>query len=61
MLPLTHIGLSSSGRAGLRAMVVVLAWLALWLSVLIATIERPATSREDGAPARLAAAATSRA
>jgi hypothetical protein len=41
MLPLTSIGLSSSSRAAFRAVVVVLAWLALWLSVLIATLDRP--------------------
>ena len=35
MLPLAHIGLSSSARAGLRAAFVVLAWLALWFSVLV--------------------------
>lgn len=42
MLPLARIGLSSSTRAAFRAAVVVLAWLALWVSVLIATLERPA-------------------
>jgi hypothetical protein len=49
MLPLAHIGLSSSGRAGLRAVFVVLAWLALWLSVLVATLERPRAPRQAGA------------
>jgi hypothetical protein len=48
MLPLAHIGLSSSSRAGLRAVFVVLAWLALWLSVLVATLERPDTARRAG-------------
>jgi hypothetical protein len=42
MLPLTSIGLSSSTRAAFRAVVIVLAWLALWLSVLVATLDRPA-------------------
>jgi hypothetical protein len=42
MLPLSRIGLSSSSRAALRAAVVVLAWLALWVSALVATLERPA-------------------
>jgi hypothetical protein len=46
MLPLAHIGLSSSGRAGLRAAVVVLAWLALWFSVLVAVLEHPQTAPE---------------
>ena len=41
MLPLASIGLSSSTRAAFRAVVVVLAWLALWLSVLVATLDRP--------------------
>ena len=41
MLPLASIGLSSSARATFRAVVVVLAWLALWLSVLVATLDRP--------------------
>jgi len=41
MLPLAHVGLDSSTRAAFRAGVVVLAWLALWFSVLIATLERP--------------------
>jgi hypothetical protein len=49
MLPLAHIGLSSSGRASLRAVFVVLAWLALWLSVLVATLERSATPRRSNA------------
>jgi hypothetical protein len=43
MLPLARIGLASSTRATFRAGVVVLAWLALWFSVLIATLERPQT------------------
>ncbi|HEX9574796.1 MAG TPA: hypothetical protein VF994_11915 [Myxococcales bacterium] len=41
MLPLARIGLSRSTRAAFRAAVVVLAWLALWFSALIATLERP--------------------
>jgi hypothetical protein len=41
MLPLARVGLVSSTRATFRAAVVVLAWLALWFSVLIATLERP--------------------
>jgi hypothetical protein len=41
MLPLASIGLSSSTRAAFRAVVIVLAWLALWLSVLVATLDRP--------------------
>jgi len=58
MLPLSHIGLSSSSRAALRAAVVVLAWLALWVSALVATLERPAR-RE--AQVRIHAAAAPRA
>jgi hypothetical protein len=42
MLPFARVGLSSSTRAAFRAAVVVLAWLALWVSALIATLERPA-------------------
>ena len=42
MLLLAHIGLSSSARAGLRAAFVVLVWLALWFSVLVAALQRPA-------------------
>jgi hypothetical protein len=41
MSPLARIGFSSSASAYLRAAVVVLAWLALWFSALIATLERP--------------------
>jgi len=41
MLPLSRIGLDSSTRAAFRAAIVVLAWLALWFSVLIATLDRP--------------------
>jgi hypothetical protein len=41
MLPLARVGLTSSTRDAFRAGVVVLAWLALWFSVLIATLERP--------------------
>jgi hypothetical protein len=41
MLPLARIGPSRSTRSAFRAAVVVLAWLALWFSVLIATLERP--------------------
>jgi hypothetical protein len=61
MLPLTSIGLSSSSRAAFRAVVVVLAWLALWLSVLVATIERPAAPPASAAEARLSVATASRA
>ena len=55
MLPLARIGLSSSP---LRAAVVVLAWLALWVSALVATLERP-TGREP--QVRIHAAAAPRA
>jgi hypothetical protein len=41
MYPVARVGLVSSTRATFRAAVVVLAWLALWFSVLIATLERP--------------------
>jgi hypothetical protein len=41
MLPVARVGLSSSTRAAFRAAVVVLAWLALWFSVLIATLGQP--------------------
>jgi hypothetical protein len=41
MLPLARVGLSRSTRSAFRAAVVVLAWLALWFSALIATLERP--------------------
>ena len=58
MLPLARIGLSSSSRSTLRAAVVVLAWLALWVSALVATLERP-TPREP--QVRIHAAATPRA
>ena len=47
MLPLAHVGLDSSTRAAFRAGVVVLAWLALWFSVLIATLERPHARRAE--------------
>ena len=42
MLPLARVGFTSSTRAAFRAGIVLLAWLALWFSVLIATLERPA-------------------
>ena len=42
MVPVARIGLSSSSRAAFRAAIVVLAWLALWFSVLVATLDRPA-------------------
>ncbi len=58
MLPLARIGPSSSTRAALRAAVVVLAWLALWVSALIATLERPAP---HGAEVRIQASDSSRA
>jgi hypothetical protein len=58
MLPLARIGPSSSAGATLRAAVVVLAWLALWVSALIATLERPAP---HGAEVRIQAADSSRA
>jgi hypothetical protein len=47
MLPLVRIGLSSRARAAFSAAALVLAWLALWVSALVATLERPAprTSR----------------
>jgi hypothetical protein len=41
MLPLARLGPSRSARSAFRATVVVLAWLALWFSVLIATLDRP--------------------
>jgi len=47
MLPLARFGSSSSTRAALGAAVVVLAWLALWFSVLIATLERPHARRAE--------------
>ena len=58
MLPLARIGPSSSTRASFRAAVVVLAWLALWVSALIATMERPAPR---GAEVRIQASDASRA
>lgn len=58
MLPLARIGPSRSASATLRAAVVVLAWLALWFSVLIATLERP---RDRGAEVRIHASAARRA
>jgi hypothetical protein len=61
MLPLAHIGLSTSGRANLRAVIVVLAWLALWLSVLVATLEGPATLRGSNAHLDVPAASAPRA
>ena len=39
MLPLARVGLVSSTRAAFRAAVVILAWLALWFSVLIAILD----------------------
>jgi len=53
MLPVVRIGLSSSSRAAFRAAIVVLAWLALWFSVLVATLDRPA-GQEVGAPISVA-------
>jgi len=41
MLPLARVGFTSSTRAAFRAGIVLLAWLALWFSVLIATLESP--------------------
>ena len=58
MLPLAQVGLFSSTRAAFRAAVVVLAWLALWFSVLIATLERP---QPRASPARTQAASAQRA
>lgn len=58
MLPLTRVGFSGSSRTAIRAAIVVLAWLALWFSALVATLERP-TSPE--AHVRAAVAATPRA
>ena len=47
MLPLASVGLASSTRAAFRAAVLLLAWLALWFSVLIATCvtDRPCRRR----------------
>jgi hypothetical protein len=45
MLPLAHTGFFRSNRAGFGAAVVVLAWLALWFAVLVATLERPYSRR----------------
>jgi hypothetical protein len=58
MLPVARVGLVSSTRAAFRAVVVVLAWLALWFSVLIATLERP---QPRPSPVRVQAAAAQRA
>jgi len=58
MTPLAPAGLASSNRAAFRAAVVVLAWLALWFSVLIATLEHP---RPRASQARIQAAAAQRA
>ena len=58
MLPLARVGPSSSTRAAFRAAVVVLAWLALWVSALIATMDRPAPR---GAGVRMQASDASRA
>lgn len=55
MLPLARIAFSDSSRAAFRAAVVVLAWLALWFSALIATLERPAARRADARPGIVAA------
>jgi hypothetical protein len=55
MLPVARIGLSSSSRAVFRAVIVGLAWLALWFSVLVATLDRPA-ARETNAVIGIAAA-----
>ncbi|HWE26079.1 MAG TPA: hypothetical protein VG496_19240 [Myxococcales bacterium] len=46
MLSLAHIGLSSSGRASFRGVLVVLAWLALWFAVLVVALERPVAPPE---------------
>jgi hypothetical protein len=40
MLTVARVGLSSSSRATFRAFIVVLAWLALWFSVLVATLDQ---------------------
>ncbi|MFL5313332.1 MAG: hypothetical protein ACJ79H_23095 [Myxococcales bacterium] len=58
MLPVVRVGLASSTRAAFGAAVVVLAWLALWFSVLIATLERPLPKESH---ARIPAAAAGRA
>jgi hypothetical protein len=47
MLPLSRTGLSSSVPTLFRAAVVVLAWLALWFSALVATLERPVPAEAD--------------
>ena len=58
MLPLARIGFSGSSRTAIRAAIVVLVWLALWFSALVATLERPAS---HAAHVRAAAAASPRA
>jgi len=58
MSPLASVGLASSTRAAFRAAVVVLAWLALWFSVLVATLDRP---RPRASETRIQAAAAQRA
>jgi hypothetical protein len=57
MLPIAHIGLSSSRRAGLRGAFVVLAWLALWISMLVATLEAPRPPRDADVHVKAAARA----
>ena len=58
MLLLARVGLVSSIPAVFRAAVVILAWLALWFSVLVATLERP---RPSASQARIHATAAQRA
>ena len=58
MSPLVRIGLVGSTRAAFRAAVVLLTWLALWFSVLIATLDRPLPRH---APARIRVSAAPRA
>jgi hypothetical protein len=58
MLPLARIGPSRSTRTAFRAAVVVLAWLALWFSALIATLESPQARQAE---VRIHAAAAPRA
>jgi hypothetical protein len=59
MLPLAHIGLFRSNRAAFGAVVVVIAWFALWFAVLVATLERPSSRRH--VPSENEVVATSRA
>ena len=58
MLPLASVGLASSTRAAFRAAVLLLAWLALWFSVLIPILDRPLPKASQP---RVQAAATQRA